>query len=152
MIREATLLDVLTVAHRMRPRDWQAIHAIAGNVGADAYACDIFSRKGMTWCLDYDDGHPIGVGGLHDEDDGNATWWMVGTPAIEKFGKTLVRLGRHIVKRSIGSGEFRRLQCYCLADWPQAVRFAERIGLQREGLLRKVGRNGEDMIVMAVVA
>lgn len=151
VIREASLLDVLTVSHNMRPLDWKAIHAVVGDVSPDAYACDRFAHPGPTWCIADDDG-PIAVGGMHEEGMGIATWWLVATPALGKVSKTLVRLGRHVMQRSLASGEYRRIQAYVLDEWPEAKRLTQLVGMQSEGTLRKVGLNGEDMVLMAIVA
>ena len=44
-----------------------------------------------------------------------------------------------------------RIQAAVRADWPEAQRFAEFLGLENEGLMRKYGPDGSDYFRFAKV-
>jgi RimJ/RimL family protein N-acetyltransferase len=44
----------------------------------------------------------------------------------------------------IEANNIHRVQAACRADWPEAVRFAEFLGFENEGLMRSYGVDGRD--------
>jgi hypothetical protein len=151
VIREASLSDILFVAQRMRERDWKSLRCMIGELSADSFACDKFSRAGVCWAITNGSDLPVIVGGIADECEGIGTWWMVATDDIEKSSKSLIRLGRTAVRNGLARGGYRRIQAYVMEDWPEAQAVAARIGLEREGVLRGIGANGENVVMMAAV-
>jgi len=55
------------------------------------------------------------------------------------------------LKRVIEDYDLRRVQALVRADIPIAVKYIEQLGFEREGLLRKYGREGEDQYMYALI-
>lgn len=146
-VEPLSLLAALYVAHNLRDANRREIEATAGPVSAEAFAINRLTAEGEAWA--FVDGLPYMIAGIEVERPGVATWWLAATPLVEKHAKTAVRFGRNVVTHLLTTGEFHRIQAYCLADWPQAGALAEAIGLRREAVLRAAGIGKQDIAVYA---
>ena len=144
MIRQAALADLLLVAESMRPEHRRDMAAWYPDLEIDSFVADRWNHGGMMWSMWADD-VPFAVGGVGEDRPGVGTWWLIGTPSLEKHALAVVRFGRTVVNRLLAS-DFHRIQAYCLEDWPAACRTAEAIGLAFEGRHPAMGVNGENVL------
>lgn len=97
-----------------------------------AFALDRCAAPGPKWCFTVDS-WAIAVGGFTIGRPGVASAWVVATPELETHARDVLMVVKRLVKRVMVNPDVRRLEAYCRESWPGAVRFAEHVGLQREG-------------------
>jgi hypothetical protein len=74
--------------------------------------------------------------------------WAVTSDRVVRRARSCLRAARDGIARADGSG-LVRLQTLVLPENRAAVRFIERLGFAREGLLRRCGHNGLDRYLYA---
>ena len=147
VIEELSLLAALYVANHMRPENRRDLEALAGPITPELYAMNRYTAEGMGWT--FQDDSPYLIAGIERERPGVGTWWLLATPALEKHALTAARFGRNVVNSLLTTGEYHRIQAFCLADWRGACRMAEAIGLKREAVMRRAGIGKEDIAIFA---
>lgn len=149
-IRPLTLANALLVAHEMRPESHRDVASTAGELAPDVIAMNRLCAPGTAWSFHCPiSALPFAVAGLEEERPGVLTWWMISTRKVEKHALTIARFGRNAVSSLLATGECHRIQAFVLADWPQACKLMEVIGLHREGVMRSAGIRQEDIAVFA---
>jgi len=148
-IRPLTLAACVYVANALRPESIRDIASMIGDFAAADVAISRFQAQGPAWSFHDADGVPYAVAGLEQDRPGVATWWMMTTPAVEKHALSLARFGRNAVRNLFAAGELHRIHAFVLADWPQACKLVETIGLQRESVMRACGVRHEDIAIFA---
>lgn len=94
-------------------------------------------------------GHLIGSGGVVPMWDGVAEAWFVGSWRLSKNRFAAVRTLQKTMLELMDANAINRLQAHVRADTPEAVRFIEFLGFEREGLLREYGPDRTDHYVYA---
>jgi hypothetical protein len=73
--------------------------------------------------------------------------WLLSTPAAwDKYWRSVTKISRRVMDEMLQQGA-HRLQCVSLASRIHAHRWYRPLGLEREGLLRAYGVNGEDAVM-----
>jgi RimJ/RimL family protein N-acetyltransferase len=95
------------------------------------------------------DGVIVGVGGINWYWEGVGEAWVI----LAKDAKpvTAYRSILRMFKSLLKNHEWRRVQAVVRASWTKANRMAERLGFQREGLMKNYCPNGEDAVMYAIV-
>jgi hypothetical protein len=95
------------------------------------------------------EGQIVGCFGVHNMWPGVGEIWAVFSPLAGRYPYVLVAAKRMIA----GLMQiYRRLQAPLdPIACPEAIRFDERLGFKPEGMMRKFGPHGEDMIMYALV-
>lgn len=101
-------------------RKWLSVLHNAGNCYSLAYEGDIIFCGGI--CILYPG---IGEG------------WLLCSKRIIKFVRELYYYTDFIIQSIINKYTLHRVQAYVKASWKDAVHFLEKLGFQREGLLKK---------------
>jgi hypothetical protein len=148
-VRPLTLWTMLDVAARLRPECLADIKCFIGDISPEVYAMNRIQTAGEAWSFHGRDGIPYCAAGLQFEGTGVATWWLATTAAVEKHALTIARFGRNAVMSLLATGDCHRIQAFVRADWNQARKLAETIGLSYEGTMRRLGVQGEDVTVYA---
>jgi len=78
--------------------------------------------------------------------------WLIFSPEIEKHTLEATKIIRTYLAKIIADCELRRVQAFATVNSPKAARYLEVLGFQREGVLRKLGRDGSDHYCYAIVA
>jgi hypothetical protein len=144
-----TLANAVLVAHSIRPECERDVRATAGDILPDVLAMNRFQAPGRAWSFHGPDFQPHCLVGLEEDRAGVLTWWMLTTRLYEKHALSVARFGRNAVRALFAAGECHRVQAFVLADWPQACKLAELIGLRREGVMRSSGLQREDIAIYA---
>ena len=106
------------------------------------------SIVGFTVC-EHD--KPIAVGGVHLLWEGVAECWLLASQdAIEK-PVSLARYTKKYFNAIIKLNALRRAQATVFHGDSKALAFAEWLGMENEGLMKKYGPNGEDYFRVARV-
>jgi hypothetical protein len=69
--------------------------------------------------------------------------WVLCSAGIWRFARQLFRVSETIIGKVAAENNLERVQAHVRTSWDVAIRFVERLGFEREGLLRKFV-NGED--------
>tara|TARA_R110000824_G_scaffold208881_2_gene394694 strand:+ start:454 stop:894 length:441 start_codon:yes stop_codon:yes gene_type:complete len=98
-----------------------------------------------------DNGHLIACGGIKQLWPGVAEVWFLSTDKVHHQVRPIVKIVFKYLKILIEEQELVRIQSAVRADWPEAQRFAQFIGLENEGLMKKYGPDGSDYFRFAKV-
>lgn len=80
---------------------------------------------------------------------GVAEFWMLTSTLVEKHPTVCARVARTVIDSFATSEGSRRVQIAVNASDPRALRFADFLQFEREGVLRAYGPDGSDYIMMA---
>lgn len=146
---QLTLADALLVANSMRAEDRHCLEVVTGACNSEFLAINRFQTVGAAWAL-YEGGRPVAMLGLSEVTPWCLNAWMLGTPAMSRQSwKKLLRFARTVRGNALRTT--RRIECMVLSTWPRAVRFAYTLGFELEGAKRGAGKNGEDILLFAII-
>jgi RimJ/RimL family protein N-acetyltransferase len=98
-----------------------------------------------------EDGKVLGSGGMVLMWPGVGEGWMVLSKEVETMKRYAYEtIIEHLIKVA-SDLNLRRIQAHCDSNVPNAVKFLEQIGFQREGLMRGYGEDGSDHYLYAIV-
>lgn len=97
------------------------------------------------------DGEPYCVAGYVPILPAVCESWMLATPKWMDHVMEVTRTSRSVMRHILMTTQFKRLQTVALASRTMAHRWYGTIGLEQEGIMRKMGRHGEDFIMFARV-
>jgi len=75
--------------------------------------------------------------------------WIVASDNMPKKKLSVIKLIKENFDRMIQDNNFVRVQASVRSDWLEAKRFAEFLGFEHEGIMRKYGPDGQDYFRMA---
>ena len=104
------------------------------------------ANDGIAWTLIID-GRVIACFGI-TEMGGVADIWMMSSIYVKEYGRRVSVMTRSILNNYIEDTEPRRVQTTCMNNAVD-IRFMEWMGLEQEGVLRKSGSSGEDLVMMS---
>lgn len=112
---------------------------------------NLFSNHGSayTW---YDGEKPVMCGGILVCWQTMGEAWFVGDKAIQLYPYAAWKAAHEQLETDIERFKLLRIQCNVRVDWPEAIHFAEKMGFQRECVMRKAGPFAEDVILYSRVA
>jgi hypothetical protein len=92
------------------------------------------------------------VGGWMPAAPGTMTSWMIGTEESWRVGWRSITKASRRVMDSLLAHDARRLQTFALASRTKTLEWYERsLLMQREGVMRAAGANGEDVVIYSRV-
>ena len=97
------------------------------------------------------DGYVIASAGIKPLWPGVGEAWIVASDNMPKKKLSVIKLIRENFDRMIQDNNFVRVQACVRSDWPEAKRFAEFLGFEHEGIMKKYGPDGQDYYRMARV-
>lgn len=125
--------------------DWECLHAATEITSAEVFGLNRWQTDGAAWALFNDFGEPIAMGGLSQSVPWSATAWMVATDAMDQASwKKLMRHSRKVFTNA--AKLIPRIEAHVLSSWSDADRFARQLGFQLEGVRRRAGRDGQDIL------
>lgn len=149
LYKGATLVDLITVCRQMPQDEREQIQAFSGEqYDADQVAASYHLFDGPKWTLCADD-RPLLVAGFTELRPGVWQDWMFSTPsAWDPHWWTTTKQSRRVMDAMLRTVA-HRLQCVSLASRIQAHKWYSALKLEREGVLRGYGANGEDAIMFS---
>lgn len=94
----------------------------------------------------------IGCGGVHKMWHGNGEGWLLMSTHAYKMPKTVARYTYRLFDTIMADNNLWRIQASVHATDEQSIRFAEWMGFENEGLMKKFGPDGSDYYRFARVA
>lgn len=95
------------------------------------------------------DGELVIAGGFVVPYVGLAEAWTIPGPAFKRHHKLALQVTRDSLKWEIPVGT-RRLQALVMADHQEGMRWAHHIGFRLEMVMKRYGRNGEDVAMFVM--
>ena len=96
------------------------------------------------------DGAVVFCAGIHHFWHGTGEVWALFSPLARRYLET-PRFAKQLLELYVARFGYERLQAVVNPDWPEAVRFIELLGFEKETLMKKYGPNGVDMVLYAWV-
>ena len=97
------------------------------------------------------DGRPIACGGIVHVGGGIGVVWVQVTDEARGYGLKLCRFARTAVRIVFEDMKFHRIQATVRADRPEYMRWAELMGFECEGLMKKAAPDKTDLFLYARV-
>jgi hypothetical protein len=97
----------------------------------------------------FSDNEIIVIGGIYRMWEGVGEAFSVMSKNAYKYPKALFSAFARNIETGITAGKYRRLQATVKADFGAGIRFLERLGFEREGLMRSWGLDGSDYYMYA---
>lgn len=94
----------------------------------------------------------LAVGGAHIMWFGVGELWVLVSPEAKRRAAPFARYTKRVVDSILQEHKLRRMQASIHVKDQPAIRFAEWLGLEHEGVMRKYGIQGDDYIRMARVS
>ena len=91
-----------------------------------------------------ENGHIIAAAGFIPMWNGVAECWFIGSDRIQRKLKTVVKTTLSIMEKM----PYSRMHANVRANWKEAIPFAEFLGFEKEGVMKKFGPEGSDYLVM----
>ena len=128
----------------MRREDRECLEAVTGVCDPDLFALNRWQTEGAAWALV--DGEPVAIGGLSQAVPGIGRLWLITTDAMTpQSWKKLIRHTRTVLANA--STVIPRIEAEVLGTWSAAERFIRRLDFELEGVRRRAGRDGRDILV-----
>jgi hypothetical protein len=145
-LRTLTLADALAVTSSMRKVDRDCLHAVGFITDPEQLALYHWQSEGAAWTV-LDELGPVAIGGIRLATPWNGVVWFLCAQRITPASwKKLIRHSRKVMVNA--SKQLRRVECYVLSTWPEALEFARREGFEVEGVRRNAGRDGQDVLTL----
>tara|TARA_B100001013_G_C24517918_1_gene405740 strand:- start:311 stop:742 length:432 start_codon:yes stop_codon:yes gene_type:complete len=97
------------------------------------------------------DDRPVVCTGLIELWENCAEAWVIASSNISRTPVSISRAMKRGLNKRILEDGYDRVQANVRADWPTAIRFAEFVGMKREGMMRRFGPEGADYVRFAWV-
>lgn len=151
MIRPLSSAHAIFIAERLRPHDRAEVAACwwADDAVSWAQATAQLPSKNHFVALAAD-GVPVAMGGFLEIWPHVVQAWMVATDRIQEIAITLQRHVLQLHRLAIASG-VHRFQANAMVGNHLGMRWLDRLGYESEGTMRRLGRHGEDFLLMARV-
>lgn len=150
-IYPTTLTDLFYMSIHMRQSDKVAIIAQSDNdVNLERWVFERWLTTGPKF-TGYDEKNmPVACGGIIIHRPGLGTAWFVARDDFKKYRKSIYAKVKSVVDTALAQKLVHRVQAQCV-DCESAKEFLIKLGMEPEGKLRKIGRNGEDFFMYARV-
>lgn len=147
MIVPLTIDAARHIARNLRPRDRQEVLcSLPDDMTLDAWVDAMMANQDADRWMVCAGVEPVAMCGVTPSPLRHvATSWAVGTDRKLEAGASLMRtaIEGHRIWEARG---IRRFSCLCLDTPEESSAWLERLGYQREGVLRGMGRGGENFI------
>lgn len=127
----------------IRPYEEDDVFKVKIRLG-DPLGAVVGNYPGPAWTMEKD-GRVIAVMGITAVSGGIGLVWSFISDEARGHGKMMVKFAREKMKFALTEMRFHRLQAVVREDRPEYQRFAELMGFQKEGLMRKACANGDDL-------
>lgn len=148
-----TLLDILGVCNDLGMDEIQQFQALHGpDIDPEVIAVQLFVSQGPKLCLRDENGSCVVVMGIRTLRQGvGETWFLVRADGWEKHGREITKRAAQLLKDTIASGAWNRLECWAEASRHKAARWYATIGLVHECTLKSYGVFRDDFSVYVAI-
>lgn len=93
----------------------------------------------------------VAVAGVTRIVSGVAEIWTITGKLVEKYPKDFHKMCLRIIEEAFEIGGLHRLQCTAEVDYDRTIKWLERLGFEREGMLRNYTPDKRDMYIYSIV-
>lgn len=136
--------DILYIMQHLRPFD--RVECDSTSFGEEASWAALVHNAGSYQWAAYVDGLPVAIFGAAARWPGSWSCWCLGTADFPKVALLLARHIRRVAVPALFDAGMQRMDCYALADYPEAHKWCRFLGGTAEATLVKWGKNGETFI------
>lgn len=149
--RPLRIHELLHVVEHLRSRDAEEISCTRADDDLVSWANDVIGLKGNHFIFGNNGGEPIAAGGWTNTPTRHAVQsWLVATDKLRSISDGLHRFALRAHKALARDG-VRRFVTIGLVGYEDGCRWLKHLGYVQEGILRKAGRDGQDLYVSARV-
>jgi RimJ/RimL family protein N-acetyltransferase len=149
MIVESKLWHYLWLVERgLRASDNLSIRAFTRYAPDEVWAQDSYRSALFRWTL-IDDGKPVCICAMYEVVPGVLHVWGVGSDGVSSTYREWFPWLKRKLAEILSAGRCHRIECYVTGGNEPAIRVAEHLGFEVEGVRRSAGRRGEDAIMYA---
>ncbi len=152
-LMEPTFEALIHICHHMRADDEREVFNAIGHRNRTMLARQTLDAGRMgSAVIAGIDGRPTAVMGTFPIRTGVCSAFCYSTDGFGSVALTLTRYALRVLRPALIESGYHRLQCESRVDHVEAHRWLERMGFQREGVLRKFGSDGSDYYQYAAIA
>ena len=140
----------MTEIERYRPEHLDQIRELGLREEVDSKTIDedpemwkMIAEKSDAYSV-FVEGDILCSGGVFMLREGFGEAWIVCSILVYIYPYTVYRMAKRILNKIIEDCNLYRVQATPSIDWPTGYKFVERLGFQKEGVLRKYGLHRED--------
>lgn len=149
MFAALTLESSLHVCKNMRALDLNCLQTVMGDISIEAFAIDRWRTDGAAWAF-YQDGVPVVIAGISSSVPWLGVAWMVSTDNVTaQSWKKIIRFSRNVFRNAIQ--RYQRIDAFVLETWPDAKKYAEKVGFKQVNVRERVGREGQSVLDFAII-
>lgn len=143
MLEQLSLTAAVHVAENMRAEDWKCLEAVTTITNPEVFALNRWQTDGAAWSLNVGR-TPVAMGGISLSVPWVGVAWMVCTDRMSPASwKKLIRHASIVIPNAAKT--VQRIEAHVLSEWPEAVKFARRLGFHLESTRYKAGRDGQNI-------
>ncbi len=150
-VRPLTTEALRFVLANMRAADRGEIGMLRHASGAEALQAELEvvlqPPLGAGWSFHLDDGTPVAIGGGYEKHPGVAFIFLVATDDLPKLRVPIAKWARRVIPFAFKKMPIHRFETTSFAGRRDAHRWLRFLGAEREAVLSRYGRNGEDFYV-----
>lgn len=77
--------------------------------------------------------------------------WAITGKLVEKYPKDFHKMCKRIIEYAFEIDNLHRLQCTAEVGYDRTIKWLERLGFEREGMLRNYTPDGKDMYIYSII-
>lgn len=131
--------------NRLQNFNYNGIETILGNNEALGNSALKYAQTGDCY-IGLKDEEMLGCGGIVEFCPKNGFVWLLMNKEIKFYSKSILKFMKTLLDYLFVVKNFVRLQCFCLADTPEAPRLLEHLKFKQEGRLRKFAQSKDCFI------
>lgn len=116
----------------------------------DGFGTPTEDQPGLAWTMKAA-GKPVACGGFVEIGYGVAMVWVIASDGVRGHGRKFCRFARRATRIACEEMGWHRVQAAVRADRREYQRWAELMGFEREGVLRKAAPDKSDLCLYARV-
>lgn len=149
MFAPLSLEASLHICRNMRPADLRCLQAVMGDISIESFAIDRYQTNGAAWAF-YQSGEPVVMAGISSSVPWLGVAWMVSTEGVSADSwKKIIRFSRNVFRNA--SRKYQRIDAFVLETWPEAKKYAGKVGFKQVNVREKVGRDGQNVLDFAII-
>lgn len=155
IVSAPTFRHVRAVASQMRAKDrteFMAVSSASTHADLVERLVQLYGDNDATYCFSDDDGEPIGAGAMIEARPNVVTLMFMATDRFNTIALPLAKFCRRRLFPKYRALGVHRIECIALDGYDENHRWIEMLDMEREGVLRGFGRNGETFHQFAWVA
>lgn len=149
MFEKLSLEAALHICNHMRRSDRECLESMIGDIAVNSFAINRWQTTGAAWAF-YQDGVPVLMGGIAESVPWMGMAWMVSADGVSADSwKKVIRFSRTVFTNA--ALHYSRIDAQVISTWPQAKKYAAKVGFKQMNIREKAGREGQDVLEFGII-